>query len=63
MCTNSIPAVRVRHEGPLVTILDSVCVGGSATSAALRIETGYVFVRNVAAEGYAATVYDAKRAG
>lgn len=61
--TNSVPAVRVRHEGSLVTILDSMCVGGAATSAAVRVESGYVFVRNVAAEGYAATVYDAKKGG
>lgn len=61
--TNSVPAVRVRHEGSLVSILDSVCVGGAATSSAVEVESGYVFVRNIVAEGYGATVYDAKKGG
>ncbi len=61
--TNSVPAVRVRHDAALVTLLDSVCVGGAATSAAVHVESGSVFVRNVAMQGYTATVYDTKNGG
>lgn len=61
--TNSVPAIRVQHGASLVSVIDSTCVGGSSANAAIHVDAGGLFARNITIEGYTTTVYDAAAGG
>lgn len=61
--TNSVPAIRIQHDASLVSVIDSTCVGGSPTNAAIHVDAGGLFARNFTIEDYTTTVYDASAGG
>lgn len=61
--TNTVPAVRINGRAALVCVLDSKCVGGEENTAAIHMDSGSVFARNITVSGYTSTVYDAEHGG
>jgi hypothetical protein len=60
---NAVPVLRLGSAGGQAVVLDSTLRGGDAGRAAIRVDGGHLFARDVQTEGYARAIEDSAGEG